>query len=235
MLNLCLPKRDTLNVICLGAHADDIEIGAGGLLARLLDEVQRVACHWVVLGADDASRADEARASASAMLRKAAQHQIAIESFRSSYFPYIGLQVKEYFETLKKIPADLILTHARHDLHQDHRLISELTYNTFRDHLVLEYEVPKFDGDCVSPTLYITLTAAAAAQKVDHIMSHFGSQRSKPWFTPETLWALLRLRGVECRSPSGYAEAFFVRKLVLSATPVPAAPGETPAAPVSVA
>jgi LmbE family N-acetylglucosaminyl deacetylase len=221
-------------VLCLGAHADDIEIGAGGLLARLLDEVQRVACHWVVLGADDPARAGEARASASSMLRRAVRQKILVESFRSSYFPYIGLQVKEYFETLKDIPADLILTHARHDLHQDHRLVSELTYNTFRDHLVLEYEIPKFDGDCATPTLYVTLTAAAAAQKVDHIMSHFGSQKSKPWFTPDTLWALLRLRGVECRSPSGYAEAFFVRKMVLSAAPPTTFRGEAPPVPVAV-
>lgn len=234
MLSLCLENRETLNILCLGAHSDDIEIGAGGLLAKLVEEAPRVACHWIVFGADEPARAEEARASAAAMLAMAARHKICVESFRSSFFPYIGAHVKEYFETLKAIPADLVLTHARHDLHQDHRLISELTHNTFRNHLVLEYEVPKFDGDIASPNVYVELSYAAAAQKVNHIMSHFRSQNDKPWFTPETFWALLRLRGVECRSPSGYAEAFFCRKAVVGTTRRAAAPSRDAEAAVAI-
>lgn len=233
MLNLCLESRGTFNILCLGAHSDDIEIGAGGLLAKLFGDAPGVTCHWIVFGADHPARAEEARTSAAAMLRMTARHKICVESFRSSFFPYIGAQVKEYFETLKAIPADLVLTHARHDLHQDHRLISELTYNTFRDHLVLEYEVPKFDGDIASPNVYVELSYAAAARKVNHIMSYFRSQNDKPWFTPETFWALLRLRGVECRSASGYAEAFFCRKAVVNTAQVASAKTREPAATVT--
>jgi LmbE family N-acetylglucosaminyl deacetylase len=216
MLPLKFDKADrTLRVLCLGAHSDDIEIGCGGTLLRLVAEGWRLVVHWVVLCSNE-TREDEARASAEDFLSGAAAKQISIERFRDGFLPYSGPPVKEYFEDLKKEPSpDLILTHHRADLHQDHRLVCELTWNTFRDHLILEYEVPKFDGDLGLPNFFMPIPEEHARKKVELLLKHFGSQRSKHWFTEDTFLSLMRLRGVESRSPTRYAEGFHCRKILL--------------------
>ena len=205
-----------LTVLCLGAHSDDIEIGCAGTLMRLLAECGDVRCHWVVLsGGSSDERASEARSSARELLGRTAA-AIEIESFHDAFFPYCGEQVKKCFEELKrKVQPDIVLTHYRDDLHQDHRLVAELTWNTFRDHLILEYEIPKYDGGLGSPNLFVPLGQEEVARKVDLLMTHFGSQRSNQWFCPETFRGLMRIRGVECNAPTGYAEAFYCRKCVV--------------------
>ena len=205
-----------LTILCLGAHSDDIEIGCAGTLLRLLAECKDVRCHWIVLsGGGSEDRASEARASASEFLGSAAS-AIEIQSFRDAFFPYCGEQVKEYFEKLKRqVQPNIVLTQYRDDLHQDHRLVAELTWNTFRDHLILEYEIPKYDGGLGSPNLFVPLSHELVDRKVQLLMTYFGSQRSNPWFSAETFRGLLRIRGIECNSPSGYAEAFYCRKCVV--------------------
>jgi LmbE family N-acetylglucosaminyl deacetylase len=124
--------------------------------------------------------------------------------------------VKAVFEEeLKQISPDLIFTHNGKDAHQDHRLISELTWNTFRDHLILEYEIPKYDGDLGQPSVFVPLKAEVSQTKVRYIMDAFQSQRNKRWFEESTFLSLMRLRGMECNAPSGYAEGFYCRKLLL--------------------
>lgn len=215
-LNLGLPARGPLTVLCLGAHADDIEIGCGGTILRLLGERRRVLVHWVVLSGD-ATRAREARRSASRMLRGAAAHHIRVERFRDGFLPYEGTAVKEVFEELKAAVApDLVFTHGRDDRHQDHRLVSDLTWNTFRDHLILEYEIPKYDGDLGHPNVFVPLGEGIRRRKVRILMSAFPSQARKRWYSPATFDGLMRLRGVECGASEGYAEAFHARKLILN-------------------
>ena len=203
-------------VLCLGAHADDIEIGCGGFLLRLLQMNPGVEVTWVVLtGSED--RGTEARLSAEHVLQGAGTVEILVKNFRERYLLYVGAELKEEFDALgRQLAPDLILTHYRHDLHQDHRMACELTWNTFRNHLILEYEIPKYDGDLASPNLFVQLDNSTCERKVAHLMKSFPSQRSKPWFTEETFWATLRLRGIECRSRTGFAEAFYCRKLVLA-------------------
>jgi LmbE family N-acetylglucosaminyl deacetylase len=199
-------RGNRLSVLCLGAHSDDIEIGAGGTLLSWLDQGIRLEVHWCVLsGADE--RAIEARASATDFLAAAACRTIEIMNFRDGFFPEQGDQIKVWFETLKgRVNPDIILTHRQNDAHQDHRQVSRLVWNTFRDHLVLEYEIPKWDGDMGRPNLYMPVSASVIQRKVDLLMSHFGSQRSKQWFDAETFLGLARLRGME---------AFIARKLSL--------------------
>jgi LmbE family N-acetylglucosaminyl deacetylase len=216
MLRMPLPRRSDapLTVLCLGAHSDDIEIGCGGTVLRLLDEVPAIKFHWVVLGASG-ERAREAESSVEQLLGKSHRSTVAINAFRDGFFPYAGAEIKQYFEQLKRdVAPDLILTHFRGDLHQDHRLVSELTWNTFRDHLILEYEIMKYDGDLGAPNFFVPLGEAHCRSKVDHVMRCFASQRGKAWFTEDTFLALLRLRGVECNAPERYAEAFYCRKIV---------------------
>ncbi len=202
-------------MLALGCHSDDIEIGAGGLLMRLLRAHPDLDVRWVVFSAPG-ERRDEARASAEDLLAGAESPVVETHDFRDGYFPYDGAQVKDVFEALKAGPApDLVLTHHRQDLHQDHRLVCELTWNTFRDHLVLEYEIPKYDGDLSRPNLYVPLEEDVARRKVEVLLRHFGTQRNKHWFTEDLFLGLMRVRGMECRSPTGYAEAFHGRKLVL--------------------
>lgn len=213
-LSLGLPARAPLTVLCLGAHPDDIEIGCGGTMLRLLAERRRVTVHWVVM-CPAGSRATEARRSASRLLRGAAASHVRIERFRDGYLPWQGAAVKDVFEELKReIEPDLVFTHARRDDHQDHRLIAELTWNTFRDHCVLEYEIPKYDGDLGQPNVFVPLAEGVRRRKVRLLMSAFPSQRSKRWFSEATFEGLMRLRGVECGAPEGYAEAFYGRKVV---------------------
>jgi LmbE family N-acetylglucosaminyl deacetylase len=203
-------------ILCLGAHADDIEIGCGGFLLRLLQMNPAVAVTWVVFAGGN-GRDSEARLSAERLLEGAASVKIIVKDFRDGYFPYAGTEVKEEFDALgRNLAPDLVLTHCRHDMHQDHRLLCELTWNTFRDHFILEYEIPKYDGDLASPNVFVQLDAATCERKIGHLMEAFPSQRCKPWFTEETFWATLRLRGLECRSRTGFAEGFFCRKLVLA-------------------
>jgi LmbE family N-acetylglucosaminyl deacetylase len=213
-LTLGLPARGPLTVLCLGAHADDIEIGCGGTLLTLLAQRRGVTVHWVVFSGT-AERAREARRSAARMLRGARAGRVRVEPFRDSFFPYDGARIKEVFEQIKPIAPDLVFTHWRHDRHQDHRLVAELTWNTFRDHTVLEYEVPKYEGDLGHPNLFVPLAAAVRRRKLTILMTGFASQRGKPWFSEATFDGLMRLRGIECAAPEGYAEAFHAPKLVL--------------------
>jgi LmbE family N-acetylglucosaminyl deacetylase len=221
MLSLELPQRGAgCRILCLGAHCDDIEIGCGGTLLRLLQELQNVVVDWVVFSGSR-NRAQEARNSASGFLKKAKHKEIVIKQFQDGFFPYQGARIKKYFETLKSLSPDLIFTHYREDLHQDHRLLCELTWNTFRDHLILEYEIPKYDGDLGSPNCFVELDESTCGQKIKLIVDSFKSQRQKHWFSEQTFRSLLTLRGMESRSRAKYAEAFYGRRLLLGAATEP--------------
>ncbi len=205
------PKK----ILALGAHADDIEIGSGGTILRLLEENPATEVYWVVLGASG-QRRTEAVESANIFLANARRKEIVVEEFRDGYFPYVGTELKNFFEELKrKYLPDLVLTHHRGDLHQDHRLVSELTWNTFRNHLILEYEILKYDGDLGTPNVFVPLTESLARRKVGILLDSFRSQLKKNWFTEDAFLAILRLRGLECNAPEKYAEAYHARKLVL--------------------
>jgi LmbE family N-acetylglucosaminyl deacetylase len=209
------PPGARMSVLCLGAHSDDIEIGAGAMLLSMLERGIRLDAHWCVLSGIG-ERKREATASAADFLSGAESSTIEVMSFDDGFFPEQGSAIKSWFEDLKgRVDPDLILTHRAEDAHQDHRQVSRMTWNTFRDHCILEYEIPKWDGDIGQPNLYVPVSASALTRKVDLLMSHFGSQRSKQWFDAETFMGLARLRGMECRAPERYAEAFFGRKLVL--------------------
>jgi len=216
MLPLRLAKNGNdapLQVLCLGAHSDDIEIGCGGTVLQLAAAVPRTEFTWVVLSGDGA-RAEEARKSATLFVGAAARARVVVKEFRDGFFPYGGAGIKDFFETLKcETAPDVIFTHYRGDQHQDHRLVSELTWNTFRDHLILEYEIPKWDGDLGRPNWYVPLDDRTCGTKTRHLLDAFASQRDRQWFTAETFRALMRLRGVECAAPEGYAEAFYAHKL----------------------
>lgn len=209
-------RFDTLRtVLCLGAHSDDIEIGCGGLLMKLLAEVPTLQVHWIVFSAEGI-RAEEAQASAEALLATVAVKRIVVHQFPDTSFSFVGMDIKQSFRQLRvEMSPDLILTHRLEDRHQDHRLISELTWNTFRNHLILEYEIPKYEGDLTTPNCYVTLPKEIGHKKVLHLQQHFSSQLDKPWFTADTFTALMRLRGVECNAPEGFAEGFYGRKLIL--------------------
>jgi LmbE family N-acetylglucosaminyl deacetylase len=208
-------NHSRFQVLCLGAHSDDIEIGCGGTLLRFLAERPDTEVVWIVLGAAG-ERAREAEASAKFFLRDAGHGEIIVKDFRDGFFPYCGGDIKEFLERLKRqYSPDLILTHYRHDLHQDHRLVSELTWNIFRNHLILEYEIPKYDGDLGVPNLFVPLSESVARSKVDTIVDCFHSQREKTWFTADTFYSLMRLRGLESNAPAKYAEAYYARKVVL--------------------
>lgn len=214
-LRLDRPSEVACKVLCLGAHSDDIEIGCGGTLLRLLTVYPNAEVWWVVFSATGVRR-HEARRSAQAFLRGAAKSKIVLKSFRESFLPFRGEEVKEFFEEIKRgVSPDIVFTHYRHDLHQDHRVISEFTWNTFRNHLVLEYEIPKYDGDLGVPNTFVSLSREICRDKVGHLYRNFASQRSKQWFTDDLFFALLRLRGVESNSPTKFAEAFYSRKWVL--------------------
>jgi LmbE family N-acetylglucosaminyl deacetylase len=217
VLELALQARTDgrpLSVVALGAHSDDIEIGCGGTILRLVESGVPLHVTWVVLSAV-AARSAEARASADAFVSGAARTDVRVAEFRDAFFPH-DAGVKEYFESLKRdLEPDVVLTHTRHDLHQDHRVVCELAWNTFRDHLLLEYEVPKYDGDLGAPSVFVPLEERHVRRKAELLIEHFGTQRNKHWFTEDVFFSLARLRGMECRSPTGYAEAFYGRKLRL--------------------
>jgi LmbE family N-acetylglucosaminyl deacetylase len=217
MLRLGFSKPDGSppRILCLGAHCDDIEIGCGGAVLRLIEENPGAEFMWVVFSSNPTRKA-EAKAVAESFLAGAAKAEIRILDFRDGYLPYIGSAVKDSFEALKKdFSPDLILTHYRNDLHQDHRLVSDLTWNTYRDHLILEYEIPKYDGDMGIPNFFIPIGEAQAARKIKTILDGYPTQKGRQWFMEDTFHSLLRLRGMEANSPSRYAEAFHSRKAVL--------------------
>jgi LmbE family N-acetylglucosaminyl deacetylase len=205
-----------LRILCLGAHSDDIEIGCGGTLLRLLEERPGSAVDWVVLSSTP-ERQSEAEASAAAFLGHATTKNVIVKRFRESYFPYVAAEIKDAFEALRKsIPVpDLIFSHYRGDVHQDHRLVAELTWNTFRNHLVFEYEIPKYEGDLGAPSLFVPLRRATAERKVELLLQHFASQAHRPWFRADTFHGLMSIRGVECNAAEGRAEAFHVRKAIV--------------------
>jgi len=213
MIALQLARPDErLSVLCLGAHSDDIEIGAGGTLLGWIGSGIRLEVCWCVLSATG-PRAAEARASAAAFLSGAATTKVEIAQFDDGLFPYQGDEIKAWLEDLRAdVDPDVVLTHRRNDAHQDHREVSKVTWNLFRDHLILEYEIPKWDGDLGRPNVYMPLTAAVLERKIEFLYAHFGTQRSKQWFDAETFRGLARLRGMECRAPERYAEAFVARK-----------------------
>ncbi len=202
-----------LKVLCLGAHSDDIEIGAGGTLLGWIAKGVQLEVHWCVLSASGPRQA-EAMAGANAVLDGSLQRKIECAEFRDGHFPYQGSDIKMWFEDLKKrFQPDVIFTHRKDDAHQDHREVSRITWNAFRDHIVLEYEIPKWDGDLGQPNVYIPMTNEIVERKVALLQKCFGTQRSKDWFDAETFRGLARLRGMECRAPERYAEAFVARKL----------------------
>ena len=205
-------------LLVIGAHSDDAEIGCAGAVLSLIARNPSIAVTWVVLAATG-EREAEARDSAEQLLAGAGDVTIMMGGFRDGFLPALGLEVKEFFERLKPVQPDLILTHQRNDLHQDHRTACEFTWNTFRDHLILEYEIPKWDGDLGAANAFVPLSQESVTAKVDHLMAHFASQRSKRWFTPNVFTGLMRLRGMECASPSGYAEGFYGRKLSIGIEP----------------
>jgi LmbE family N-acetylglucosaminyl deacetylase len=206
--------RSFSSVLCLGAHADDLEIGCGGTILRLLADAAGVKVHWLVLSAESGRR-DEAIASAETLLAGTA-HDIEVCGFEDRYFPAHGAEIKRVFDRLcRSVAPDIIFTHYREDMHQDHRIVAELTWNTFRDHPILEYEIPKYEGDLGHPNLFVELSRSMCQTKIEHLLGAFPSQAGKSWYSEETFRAMLRLRGIECRSASGYAEAFHARKILL--------------------
>ena len=203
------------SILCLGSHADDIEIGCGGTILKLIAERKDVTVNWVVFTADGRREA-EARASARVFLRRAAKAKIIVKQFRNGFFPFQGERIKEFFERLKgQVQPDLVFTHYRDDRHQDHRTISDLTWNTFRSHMILEYEIPKYDGDMGVPNVFVSLDEKICLQKTKLLCRFFKTQGNKHWFSTDTFLALMRLRGIECASGTKYAEAFYGRKMFL--------------------
>jgi LmbE family N-acetylglucosaminyl deacetylase len=216
MIKLNMDERNdgALKILCLGAHSDDIEIGCGGTILRLIEQYPGCTFNWVVFGAVGIRKVEAQRAAES--FAGSRLERLLLKDFPDSFMPYVGSDVKAVFEELKEtVSPDLILTHSRRDAHQDHRLLSELTWNTFRDHFILEYEIPKYDGDLGQPCVFMPLASEVYQTKIRYLMNVFESQRSKNWFDESTFQSLMRLRGMECNSPSGYAEAFYCRKLVL--------------------
>jgi LmbE family N-acetylglucosaminyl deacetylase len=207
-------SRSSYRVLCLGAHSDDIEIGCGGTILRLTELYPNIEFYWIVLSSDE-RRAREASAGARAFIGHVKKRNVVVKKFREGFFPFVAVEVKEYFEELKhQFNPDVIFTHYRHDLHQDHRLVSELTWNTFRNHFILEYEIPKYDGDLGSPNLFVHLSSRLVQRKIRSIMKSFRSQADKQWFDEETFRGILRLRGMECCAPEKFAEAFYCRKIM---------------------
>jgi LmbE family N-acetylglucosaminyl deacetylase len=217
MIHLSLNKgaSGALHILCLGAHSDDIEIGCGGTILRLAEQYPDSLFHWVIFSAIGV-REVEAKQAAALFVPPTQLKGPLLKTFNDGFMPFVGAEVKAVFEQLKQaVSPDLIFTHNREDAHQDHRLIAELTWNTFRDHMILEYEIPKYDGDLGRPSVFVSLASALCEKKVRCILDTFQSQRCKRWFREETFFSLMRLRGMECNASSGYAEAFYCRKLVL--------------------
>ena len=214
MLQLMFKPREDLRILCLGAHCDDIEIGCGGTVMQLAQRYNALKIKWVVFTSTP-EREKEARQSAEHFLDSAGSKEVEVLNHRDGFLPQEAERVKNYFEALKAFSPDIIFTHFRHDLHQDHRLVCDLTWNTFRNHLILEYEIPKYDGDLGNPNLFVPLKEGIARRKADALLQYFGSQSGKHWFERETFLALMRLRGLESVAESRYAEGFYMRKAIL--------------------
>ena len=209
------PDKRKLRLLCLGAHSDDIEIGCGGTIFKWFTIYNKIEVTWVVLCATGL-RIQEAKDSANAILAEAQRYNLIIQNFHDGYLPTQYDQIKDFFEELKiSENPDIVFTHYLKDRHQDHRLISELTWQTFRNHLIFEYEIPKYEGDLGQPNLFVPLSENVARLKVDHLTHHFITQHSKRWYRSELFMGLMQLRGIECRSDSGFAEAFHVRKIIV--------------------
>jgi LmbE family N-acetylglucosaminyl deacetylase len=202
------------NILCLGAHSDDIEIGCGGTILKLARRRTDLNVHWVVFSGST-SRSREARSSGQEFLKRISHKKIILKKFEGSFFPFQGAEIKKFFETLKNFAPDVVFTHYRDDRHQDHRILSDLAWNTFRNHLILEYEIPKYDGDLGIPNFFVPLDEDICREKVAHLRRFFQTQGNKHWFTDDTFLSLMRLRGIECAAETKYAEAFYCRKLVL--------------------
>ena len=217
MIDLKLDKSEKpLNILAMGAHCDDIEIGCGGTLLSIIKHSSRVNITWVVFSSTSKRKA-EAVTGAGLFCENAAALDLRIMDFRDGFLPYCGEEVKNTFESLKEeVAPDLVFTHYRHDLHQDHRLVSELCWNTFRNHLILEYEIPKWDGDFGVPDTFVHLDEETGLDKIKYLQKAYNSQKSKAWFTDDLFWSVMRLRGMESNSPSRIAEAFYCRKSVLA-------------------
>ena len=210
-----VPLGSVRRILCLGAHSDDIEIGVGGTLLKLAGQVPDLEICWVVFSAPG-SRAEEARRSADEFLSGLARKQVKIGSFRESYFPSEWPAIKDWFEKIRaEFDPEIVFTHYRDDRHQDHRVLSDLAWNTFRNHLILEYEILKYDGDLGRPNIFVPLSEQLCTRKIELLLKHFKTQSSKHWFTGDTFEAMHRIRGIECASPTGRAEAFYCRKLIL--------------------
>ncbi|MGD1108516.1 MAG: PIG-L deacetylase family protein [Terracidiphilus sp.] len=216
MIRLNIPNNsaEPLTVLCLGAHSDDIEIGCGATLLHFKTMFPRLKFHWVVFSASGIRKLEARRAAE--LFTSGCEAKIVIREFRDGFLPYVGQEIKDSFEELKgEVKPDVIFTHWRGDAHQDHRQISELTWNTFRDHLILEYEIPKYDGDLGRPNLFVPLDPEHCQTKISNLFEAFESQRSKRWFERETFLGLMRIRGMECNAASGYAEGFHCHKTSL--------------------
>jgi LmbE family N-acetylglucosaminyl deacetylase len=217
MLPLLLHAKATtrLKVLCLGAHSDDIEIGCGGTILSLSKSYPKTEFTWVVFSSGEGREA-EARKSAALFLKNAGAHNVVVKNFRNSFFPSEAVEIKEFFEELKRdLSPDLIFTHYRQDRHQDHRVLSDLAWNTWRSHLILEYEIPKYDGDLSAPNVFMPLDSGICRRKVRFLRQCFGTQRNKQWFSDDTFMGLMRLRGIECNSSGRFAEAFYGHKIVI--------------------
>jgi LmbE family N-acetylglucosaminyl deacetylase len=215
MLRLTLPGRDPLKVLCLGAHCDDIEIGCAGTLMTLQERHPGSTFEWVVF-TQEQGRDEESRRAAAVVHEGSTDTKVEILGFRMSYLPWQASEIKDHFERIKhRVEPSVIFTHRLEDRHQDHRLVAELTWQTFRDHLILEYEIPKYEGDLGHPNLFVPLEPSIVARKLDMLMTCFPSQRARAWFNRDVFQAQLRLRGIECNAPSGHAEGFYARKATL--------------------
>jgi LmbE family N-acetylglucosaminyl deacetylase len=216
MSNLILKKTsETMTVLALGAHCDDIEIGCGGTIMSIINNNASVNIKWIVFSSNERRKA-EAVLGARLFTENVKNIDLQIYDFRDGFLPYYGREIKEIFEEVKKeVNPDLIFTHYRDDLHQDHRLVSELTWNTFRNHFILEYEIPKWDGDMGIPNSFVHLDESIATKKIKYLQQVYNSQQSKAWFTDDLFWSIMRIRGMEANSFSNLAEAFYVRKSML--------------------
>ena len=216
MISLIPYKQERpLSILAMGAHCDDIEIGCGGTLLTLARNNPDIHITWIVFSSTE-KRKLEATEAANLYCRNAGSLEIRILDFKDGFLPYHGENLKNTFESIKaEIDPDIVFTHYRHDLHQDHRLVSELTWNTFRNHLILEYEIPKWDGDLGTPDMFVHLEETTGLTKIEYLQQAYNSQKSKTWFTDDLFWSIMRIRGMESSSPSGIAEGFYSRKSVL--------------------
>ncbi len=216
MIGLTLPSGgEPRRVLCIGAHCDDIEIGCAGALLQLQKSAGKLVIDWVVLTGEEKRRA-EATAAMQLLVEPPYRGELLFGGLPDSRLPSVYGELKEFFVAVqKRFQPDIVFCHQRHDAHQDHRLVNEMVWGAFRNHLILEYEIVKWDGDFGAPNVYVPLDRDVLDRKVDVLMKTYGTQRSKDWFTPDTFLAVSRIRGVECRAPSGHAEAFIARKVIL--------------------